>query len=42
LIGKVSISSVWSAKEVARELTSIFAPAFNLHPSKLLPFDYLG
>ncbi len=42
LIGKVSISSVWSAEEVARELTSIFAPAFNLHPSKLLPFDYLG
>ena len=42
LIEKVSINSVWTAEEVARQLTSIFATAFNLQPGELLPFDYLG
>ena len=42
LIGKVSINSVWTAEEVARELTSIFETAFKLQPGELLPFDYLG
>ena len=42
LVGKVSINSVWTAEEVARELTSIFATAFNLQPGEILPFEYLG
>ena len=32
LIGKVYINSAWRAEEVAKEITSVFASAFNLQP----------
>ena len=41
LIGKVSINSAWRA-EVAKEITSVFASAFNLQPGEILPYEYLG
>lgn len=42
LIGKISLNSAWVAKDVTREITSIFASVFDLLPGELLPFDYLG
>ena len=42
LIGKVSINSAWRAEEVAKEITSVFASAFNLQPGEILPYEYLG
>jgi hypothetical protein len=42
LVGKVSINSVWTAEEVARELTSVFATVFKLKAGDVLPYEYLG
>ena len=42
LNGKISLNSAWVAKDVTREITSIFASVFDLLPGELLPFDYLG
>ena len=41
LIGKVSIHTTWTADEVAREITSVFATSFNLQLGEILPFTYL-
>jgi hypothetical protein len=41
LTGKISINAAWKANDVSREISSVFASAFNLEEKEILLFDYL-
>jgi hypothetical protein len=41
LTGKISINAAWKASDVSREISSVFASAFNLEEKEILLFDYL-
>ena len=41
LLGKISISAGWKALDVLKEVSSVFACAFNLKENEILLFDYL-
>ena len=41
LVGKASIDSSWKARDIAREITSLFGPSFGVVDEEILPFHYL-
>lgn len=41
LIGKISLNSSWSVKDVQSEVSSVFAGAFGIPEGELLPYVYL-
>jgi len=42
LVGKASIDSSWKARDIAREITSLFGPSFGVVDEEILPFHYLS
>ena len=40
LVGKISLNTAWNAREVAREVTSVFSSAFGLKDGELLSYKY--
>ena len=41
LIGKISLNTAWNAREVEREVSSVFSSAFGLSDGELLSYKYL-
>ena len=41
LVGKISINTAWSAREVQKEVSSVFGNAFGITDGDLLSYQYL-
>lgn len=42
LVGKATIDSDWKAKDIEREITSLFGPCFGVVDDEVLSYHYLG